>query len=58
MTKDYSKKQLTKKLMNDIIRYKESVNVEFKSRCHPSIGGVISTFLNTIGRTIYIGIAE
>lgn len=52
------KKATDKKNMNDIIPYKESVNVEFKTHCHPSIGSVISAFLNTIGGTIYIGMAE
>ena len=64
MAKDYSEDQLIQhsaigeQNLNKIIPYKESVNVEFKTGFHPSIGGVISAFLNTIGGTIYIGMAE
>lgn len=56
--KEIQRSAVGKEILNKIIPYQESVNVEFKTRFHPSIGGVISAFLNTIGGTIYIGMAE
>lgn len=47
-----------KQIVNQTIPDKESVTIEFKAHCHPSIGSVICAFLNTIGGTLYIGMEE